>query len=85
MNGSPHAGGLSRYWKRVRPRRGGSGAGAFPGKGNPGKMILPGTGRGTTEGGGGGSPHEATPRSAESPLRQPAAATSPYRGGRLTR
>jgi len=45
--------------------------------------ALPGTGRGTTEGGGGGSRHEP-PHEVESPLRQPAAATSPFRGGSST-
>ena len=34
-------------------------------------QILPGTGRGTAEGGGGGYPHEARLRVDASPLRQP--------------
>ena len=45
-----------------------------------GEQYLPGTGRGTSEAGGGGLP-QSTAAHDESPLRQPAAATSPYRGG----
>jgi 23S rRNA (cytosine1962-C5)-methyltransferase len=45
--------------------------------------ILPGTGRGTSEAGGGDS-RPTPPAEDASPLRQPAAATSPSRGGSST-